>query len=248
MPYILDFRVAFLSVSIFGCLVHWHWKAMLISKLSVSIPEIPFSSLEELVSSQYQISTIGESYYQALWHEMNDSLVQQAGRTKFEDKSRSFKSSEKEVAKEALEGDYALFLFHTTATWLEEFKDCQLMDTKVGFSTVPISFMFPKGSPYKPLFDEEILRMKENGVLNRILTKHRRNGNHCKNKNEITRISMIHLKGLFLFLFASLIIGLMILSKELFYDNFQTYTIQFPLKKLQEMLYTRRLEKYVEKN
>ena len=199
---------------------------MLISKLSVSIPEIPFSSLEELVDSQYQISTIGESYYQALWHEMNDSLVQKAGRTKFEDKSRSFKSTEKEVAREALEGNYALFLFHTTATWLEEFKNCQLMDTKVDFSTVPISFMFPKGSPYKPLFDKEILRMKENGVLNRIMKKHRQNRNHCKNKNEITQISMIHLKGLFLFLLASLIIGPLVLFKELFYDNFQTCTLE----------------------
>ena len=142
-------RVVFFCVAIFGCLIHWHWKAMLISKLSISVPEIPFSSLEELIASPYQITTEKNSYYQALWKEMDDDLVKLAEKTKFKDESKSFKATPKEAVKQALEDDYAMFLYRITATNLKEFKDCKIIDTKVELRNADISFMFPKESfPY----------------------------------------------------------------------------------------------------
>ena len=207
-------RVVFFCVAIFGCLIHWHWKAMLISELSISVPEIPFSSLEELISSPYQITTIKNAYYQALWKEMDDDLVKLAGKTKFIDESKSFKATPEEAVKQALEDDYAMFLYRITATNLKEFKDCKIIDTMVELRNADISFMFPKGSFLKPLFDKEIMKMKENGELEKILATHIATKENCRNDQGMIKIGLNHLIGVFIFFGFSTFISIIALMVE----------------------------------
>ena len=62
-PFNMSARIAFIFVLIFGGLSHWHWKASIISHLSVINRENPFMTLEELLSSSYQVTTVGDSSY-----------------------------------------------------------------------------------------------------------------------------------------------------------------------------------------
>jgi hypothetical protein len=57
-------RIAFITILICGSLIFWHWKAGLISNLSVVKYEPPFNSLEELLSSNFKVCflTISQIY------------------------------------------------------------------------------------------------------------------------------------------------------------------------------------------
>ena len=51
----------FISILAGGSLIHWHWKASIISHLSVEIPNIPFQNGEELMQSPYQITLVKDT-------------------------------------------------------------------------------------------------------------------------------------------------------------------------------------------
>ena len=53
-------RVAFITILLGGCLVFWHWKARLISNLSVEKHELPFDSVEELLKSNHKVEEFNE--------------------------------------------------------------------------------------------------------------------------------------------------------------------------------------------
>ena len=51
------------SFMVGGLLCYFHWKAMLISYLSKIVISIPFSNMQELYNSDYQVSTLAGSSY-----------------------------------------------------------------------------------------------------------------------------------------------------------------------------------------
>ena len=64
----------FISILIFGSLLHWHWKASIISHLSVVLPDIPFSNGAELAESAYQITMMKGNALQVSWKFWNQSM------------------------------------------------------------------------------------------------------------------------------------------------------------------------------
>ena len=54
-PVNIAVRIAFFTILICGCLIFWHWKAGLISNLSVVKFTTPFNSLEELLLSDLKV-------------------------------------------------------------------------------------------------------------------------------------------------------------------------------------------------
>jgi hypothetical protein len=48
-------RIIFIFVLLTGSLVHWHWKASIISHLAVSKPSLPFTTSQQLIESDYQV-------------------------------------------------------------------------------------------------------------------------------------------------------------------------------------------------
>ena len=172
-------RIIFLTIVLLGCLNHWHWKASIISHLSVVRRMHPFNSLEELVLSPYQVSTIADSYYQAVWQETDSRVYQDVWRTKFMNKEKSLKSSEQEVVDQALSGPYAIYLFHTTLSNLPEYSACQLEDAGLQLNRIDLAFALQKQSPYVNLINLGLQRMAESGKLERIFRKHRAKKPSC---------------------------------------------------------------------
>ena len=152
---------------------------------------------------------------------MEDDLVKIAEKTKFKDESKSFKASANEAVQQTLEDDYAMFLFHITATNLKEFEDCKIIDTKVKFQNADISFMFPKGSFLKPLFDREIMKMKENGELEKILATHNNKKVNCQTNQGRIKIGLNHLLGVFIFFGSFALISIVALMVEYVCNKYQ---------------------------
>ena len=102
-------RIIFLSVLVCGCLLHWHWKASLISFLSVEIPKVPFQNMKDLIGSSYQITTLKDSSWQARFQSALDGPFKTAWETKFENKELSLQSDPKEMIRLIMTGKFAMY-------------------------------------------------------------------------------------------------------------------------------------------
>ena len=200
-------RIIFISVLAFGALNHWHWKASIISHLSVIRKAIPFSNLEELVTSPYQIATLGDSYLQAIWENSNLMSYQEVWRTKFQDKEKSLKATEQELVSQALSEQYAIYLFHTTLTNLPEYKSCQLQGTNFLLNKIDVAFPLRKDSPYLDLINHALWEMMESGELHRILLRHRVREPDCEHSGKGKPIGFENILLVFLILAAGLVIS-----------------------------------------
>ena len=149
-------------------MIHWHWKAGLISTLSVDVPSIPFRSTREIIPSPYQITLLKDSSYQTMFEEAESEPLKTVWRSKFQNKEKSLLTTPEEMVPLVLTGEFAMYetfaAFHT----LQAFKDCLITD--VGFHVVKMDFAFalPKNSPYKDLFNFMFRKMIETGTLQRL--------------------------------------------------------------------------------
>ena len=172
--------MVFITVLVFGCLNHWHWKASIISHLSIILPQTPFKSLEELVDSSYQITTIGDSYYSKFWSEAQDGgLLKTIAETKFLDEDASLKSSEEEALAQTQSGPFAFFMVYSVGINFPEYKECKIEDVGFFVGKMDLALGFPKSSPYQDIFHHEMRRMKESGELERIALKYKPEGRTC---------------------------------------------------------------------
>lgn len=65
-------------------------------------------------------------------------------------------------------GDYALYEGYSTMDTVAGWHDCSITDTKFIVNYQDCAFTFPKGSPYRDLFDLTMQKMVESGELERI--------------------------------------------------------------------------------
>ena len=152
-----------------GSLVHWHWKASIISHLSVVVPSIPFNSLGELLNSPYQVTTLANSAYQDIFEGAQDGVFKNIWDTKFQNKDKSLKATpEEQIAVIRANADYAMYDGYSTLENTDDWKNCAVTDTKFIVNSADNAFAFPKDSPFKDLFDLALQKMVESGELERI--------------------------------------------------------------------------------
>ena len=162
------FRIIFISTILCGFLVHCHWKASFIGHISIFIPESPISNLREILDTQYQITLVKDSSYQAMFQEADDEPMRSIWRTRFKNKAKSLLSTPEEMVKLVLTGEYAMYETFAAFQSLEEMKDCLIAD--VGFHVVKMDFAFPvmKTSPYTGVLNYMLRKMVESGILKRL--------------------------------------------------------------------------------
>ena len=162
------FRIIFISVLYCGSLVHWHWKASIISHLSVVVPSIPFNSLGELLTSPYQVTLLKNSAYQEVFEGTKSGIFREVWETKFKDREKSLKGTTDEMISVISKHDYALYEGYSTMDTIAGWHDCSISDVKFIVNYQDYAFAFPKGSPYRDLFDLTLQKMVESGELKRI--------------------------------------------------------------------------------
>ena len=176
----LIFRVLFISILLGGCLIHWFWKASLISHLSVVMPFVPFSSLEGLLSSSYQITTLGNSVCQDHFENAKSGIFKDLWESKFKDESKILLDSNPNSGRIAAASTFAHYIDVTSATYIDEYKKCKLQILDFTGQTNLIAFAFPKNSPLLQIFNMKIQEMFESGEINRIISKYTLEMQNCQ--------------------------------------------------------------------
>ena len=151
-----------------GCLTHWHWKASLISHLSVVLPFNPFSSLGELLTSDYQITTWQNTAYQSDFEQAKSGIYQELWVRKFKNKNKSLTTTEEAISN-TLNGLYTFYMDYNSARSLPQFKECKLNIMKIKGISNLISLPFPKGSPFLEVFNTKLQKLFESGEIQRII-------------------------------------------------------------------------------
>ena len=212
-------RIVFIIVVIFGCLNHWHWKASLISHLSVVEQEVPFRSLAELIASPYQVTTLADSSYQDIWERGSSNTYQDVWNTKFVDKEKSLKKTEEEAVQQALSGQYAIYLMHTTLTNLQQYKSCILEGTDLFVDKIDLAFALRKNSPYLDVFNLEMQRMFESGELERIARRHRTKKPTCNDSGKGKPLGFTNIILMFVIFSGGVCFSIVIFIGELFLSH-----------------------------
>ena len=165
---IFVFRIAFIFILVFGELLHWHWKASLISFLSVEKHHNPFNDLEELVKSNFQITLIAESVAQTVFESAKDGAYHRAWNTKFRKKDKSFRRDLRSMIDLVMKENFVVFDSMTSIKTLQEYKNCEIKNVGFSASKFENAFVLAKDSPYKKAFDRAVEEMHENGEMSRI--------------------------------------------------------------------------------
>ena len=140
MPF--SYRILFLTTLISGSLVHWHWKTSLIANLAVVRPHIPFSNLQELVDSPYQITLERNSAQQEEFAMADTEIYSKLWQKKFEDPEKSLTNSNKDSAHiTATVPHYTAFIDQYCAMNLHEYNSGDLKATDVKGRKSTIAFM-----------------------------------------------------------------------------------------------------------
>ena len=102
-----------------GSLLHWNWKASLISNLSVKLEKIPFQTMDELIASPYQITLLKDSSWEGNFRNSLDGPFKRAWETKFANKELSLQSNIKAMIQEVMTNDYVLYSYLPSIRTLE---------------------------------------------------------------------------------------------------------------------------------
>ena len=161
------FRIVFLAILTFGAVIHFHWKAALISALSVDNPTLPFRNAEELIPSPYQITLLKDSSYQVLFESARVDPLMTIWKSKFLDKETSLKQTKEEMMPLVLSGDYVMYEAESTLQTYPEYKDCLITDLGFALEKMNFGFAVSKNSQYRDLFNFMMKKMIETGTLAR---------------------------------------------------------------------------------
>ena len=136
------------------------------------VPFKPFSSLEELLSSPYDITLLGNSAVQEHFEDAKPGIFQSLWLNKFSDRTKSLTKFPKDSTKLALNFKYAQYTDYQVAINLKEYEDCKIQIMDVQGKKALTSFAFPRNSPYIELFNSKIQKMIENGELEKMKEKY----------------------------------------------------------------------------
>ena len=207
----------FLTIQVFGCLTHWHWKASLISHLSVVLPFKPFSSLEELLSSPYDITLSADSAYQMDFELSKSGIFKELWLSKFSNKEKSLTNNKKQRTNLAINSIFTYYINDISAKNLKEYGDCKLKIMDFSAKKILIGFPFPKNSQYKALFNSKLQKMFESGELQIIIEKHSKETPDC----QVTKGMPLGFENIAIIF---LIISLGVFSSLLFYGFEQIFS------------------------
>ena len=204
----------FLAASIGGCLIHWHWKAAIISLLSVEVAHIPFLSLDSLTKSEYQITLFRDSSFEDEFKTATTGPFQNAWETKFVDKERSLQADIGSMLDLVMEEKYVMYEGLRTATTFKEFQQCLVRDVGFTLTETDYAFGLAKDSEFKGAFSKALNNMGEHGHITRMQLKGSNSDEWCHKKEKEPPMNLENVKMALSILVCGIICGILICVLE----------------------------------
>ena len=138
-PKSIPVRVVFYTILLCGCIVFWHWKAGIISNLSIQKYAPPFDDLSSFLATDYMASLLKGSSYQNIFDddENKDSLWYQVWQKKMvANQERSLVKNKQEGVNQLLnDPKMAYFDNLVSVKSFHEYSSCEIRAIPKDFTT-----------------------------------------------------------------------------------------------------------------
>ena len=175
-PKNLTCRVAFVAISVAGFVLINLYKAMLGASLAIVIDHEPVSSMKDVLRSDYSILTMGGTSLESYFTKADKGSYLY----KISKKKLMAKKIDTEMNKNGILDMFRNFI-ETTDEILVFFPEdflhpypelrCRVSKVNKKYMAVGTGFVFPKNWPYTKLFNDNILRMIEDGRVGHLKNK-----------------------------------------------------------------------------
>ena len=160
-----------------------HWEAMLISYLEHRVTPLPFNDLRGLYDSDYSLFVYPGS---AVWDTFRygNQLRQDIFKAKLEsheEEYSTYKDRPSQIARLLRDTKNAMFSEFYTLSVFDEYINCQFIQIPGKYDPLDYAIGYQLNSVYADLLDYWLNRMIENGVLDSLKTKYRKDRQDCPN-------------------------------------------------------------------
>ena len=121
------------------------------------------------------------------------------------------------MVSQVLSGPYTGYLLQPVASHLPEYQDCKIEDTGFFTHKVDIAFAFQKSSFLRQMFNKGLLKMIENGEIQRLFEKHglnKQKKSNCGGARKGQTLGFENILVVFIVLGCGILISLLILFVE----------------------------------
>ena len=165
-------RIAFVSVLFGGTLVYYSWEAKIISFLAVRNSYIPIETLNDLVeNSQYRLIVAQGNVHLDDFRFSDDSLDKKIWEQKIKPQLNDLPSY-LDMPNIILNDSYSVMYGESGLKHGKAYRNCKIIDTGIPIRMSQIAWALQKNSPFYPVLNYHIKRLKEIGVVRRYYKKY----------------------------------------------------------------------------
>ena len=170
---------------VFTMLVSYHYSANLTSNLAIKKDPPLFDGLMDIYNSKTHKILLREGTSQLFWLKNSKNLVERRiWRDMIENCDDCFITTREEGFERIMNEKAVLVIWKNVVNKYNR-KKCNYVILKEKHPEDWISFGLQKYSPYRELFNRILLRLKENGVMNRIYGSMELDQNMCNEKSNV---------------------------------------------------------------
>ena len=156
---------------IFGVILYTSYSAELIAFLTLVKTTLPFSTLDEILNTDFGIGSIkGSAILDKFLYAPEGSVHLKVAEEIIKKDTTNIPASFEEAMEKTKAGKYA-FVWTVETVYDLNKDNCDLLDIPFTVNTGQLGFAWPKHLPHRHYFDYFIKKMKETGQMDRILTK-----------------------------------------------------------------------------
>jgi ABC-type amino acid transport substrate-binding protein len=177
-PHTVSGRMAFLLISIIGFVIISVYRAMLGASLSIIKIRHPVNSMDDVLVSDYKIATVAGTSMEYYFKNQTDEIL------------KSIEKKKLILVNSSSTGDALRTIIDThpkTLAFFDYFQPtsvpgliCRLSSVDEDYMSHGIGLAFRKNWLYTKLFNHNILRLHENGTINRLISSWQKRKTRCE--------------------------------------------------------------------
>ncbi|XP_059098288.1 uncharacterized protein LOC131892430 [Tigriopus californicus] len=170
-PFTSSTRVIFFLITISGLMIQWHWKAGIISMLTVNDIIYPFEDLAGVLNSDYKLLIYPSGNLLTYFERSNDSVIRGLWERDIEQEYEHWPETYENngLIHLAMQDDIAFFeYFEGPVTISKAYQRCELISTQKTLLPALFTFILQKNSSFHGIFNHYLNMLKEKGMFNKM--------------------------------------------------------------------------------
>ncbi|XP_069986865.1 glutamate receptor ionotropic, kainate 2 [Penaeus vannamei] len=215
----LSTRIVFITIFLATLVVYAHYTSALVSLLTVASTSVGFSSLQSLLEDgSYQFGFMSGTSLEDEFRNARQPIIREVWQQLIAPYPENLAVSDRAGVKKVIQGRYVYMMEENIYRSMFP-NQCDTQLLRGQYFTTETGFAVPKGSPLKEIFDNQLMRMRDGGVLSRSWKRWQPPPPLCT-APPVVALNLHHLFTAFLLLLLGVVAALVFLPCEKLHWNF----------------------------